>query len=85
MPRRIECDEMTESESRGSLNERKSMTIARNEVLRMVRRLPARIEVEDLIYHLYVREKLARAEADIAAGRTIPHEEVRKRVAKWRK
>lgn len=61
------------------------MTVARSEVLRMVRRLPARIEVEDLIYHLYVREKLARAEADIAAGRTISHEEVRKRVTTWRK
>lgn len=64
---------------------RESMTIARNEVLRMVRRLPAEIEVEDLIYQLFVRQKLARAEADIAEGRTLSHNEVRKRMAKWRK
>ena len=61
------------------------MTLAKSEVLRLVRRLPAKVDLEDLIYQLYLREKIARAEADIAAGRTLTHAEVRKRVARWRK
>jgi len=33
-----------------------------------VRQLPDEVDIEELIYRLYLREKLAMAEADIAAG-----------------
>jgi predicted transcriptional regulator len=59
------------------------MTIHKEEVLELVRQLPDEIDIEELIYRLYLLEKLAAAEADIAAGRTLSAEEVRKRVREW--
>ena len=45
--------------------------------------MPDEIGIEDLVYHLYLLEKLAQAEADIAAGRTFSTEEVRAQAAEW--
>lgn len=39
-------------------------------------RLPENCSLDDVQYHLYVLQALARGEADIAAGRTVPHEQV---------
>jgi predicted transcriptional regulator len=39
-------------------------------------RLPDDCSVEDVLYHLYVLQAVGRGQADVAAGRTIPHEEV---------
>mgnify|MGYP005862878923 CR=1 FL=1 len=61
------------------------MTIRKEEVLELVRQLPDEIDIEELIYRLYLREKLAAAEADIAAGRTLSAEEVRKQAVGWRR
>ncbi|HXH14434.1 MAG TPA: hypothetical protein VNP04_32300 [Alphaproteobacteria bacterium] len=60
------------------------MTIHKDEVLELVRQLPDEIDIEELIYRLYLLEKLAAAEADIAAGQTLSAEEVRKRLREWR-
>jgi hypothetical protein len=53
------------------------MTISKEEVLELVRKLPEQVDIEDLIYRLYLREKIAAAEEDIAAGRTLSAEEAR--------
>jgi predicted transcriptional regulator len=39
-------------------------------------RLPENCSLEDVQYHLYVLQALARGEADVAAGHTVPHEQV---------
>ena len=56
----------------------------KEDVLEWARQLPDEIDVEEVIYRLYLREKLAAAEADIAAGRTLSPEEVRKQARTWR-
>jgi hypothetical protein len=60
-----------------------SMTIPKEDVLEPVRQLPDEVDIEELIYRLYLHEKLAAAEADIATGRTLSAEEVRERVRQW--
>ncbi len=60
------------------------MAISKGEVLELVNQFPDQIEIEELIYRLYLREKLEAAEADIAAGRTLSTEELRAETAKWR-
>jgi hypothetical protein len=60
------------------------MTISKEEVLELVKQLPEQLEIEELIYRLYMREKLAAAEVDIAAGRTLSAAEVRAQAASWR-
>lgn len=59
------------------------MTISKEEILELVNQLPDPVEVEDLIYRLYLREKLAAAEAAIAEGRTLSAEEMRAEAASW--
>jgi predicted transcriptional regulator len=39
-------------------------------------RLPDDCSVEDVLYHLYVLQAVERGQAEVAAGRTIPHDEV---------
>ena len=39
-------------------------------------RLPDDCSIDDVLYHLYVIEAVNRGQGDVAAGRTIPHEQV---------
>lgn len=59
------------------------VTIPKEQVLKLIQQMPDEIDVEELIYRLYVMEKLALAEADIAAGRTYSSEELRAQAAEW--
>jgi hypothetical protein len=61
------------------------VTVAKADVLELVGALPDNVDIEDLIHRLYLREKLAAAEADIAAGRTVSVAEARAEAASWRK
>ena len=45
--------------------------------------LPEDASLEDIQYHIYVRQKIEQGLADVAAGRVISHEEVQRRLAKW--
>ena len=44
--------------------------------------LPARATYSDAMYELYVRMKIAQGTADIRAGRTMTHDQVKKRFSK---
>lgn len=59
--------------------------VSRSDVHALVDELAEPIDVEELIYRLYVKEKLLRGQQDVAAGRLTPHEELRREVASWRK
>ncbi len=61
------------------------MTVSRSEILNLVNELPEEIDIEELIYRLYLREKLAAAEDDIAAGRTISAEELKAQARSWQR
>ena len=54
----------------------------KQKVREILDRLPDDCSIEDVLYHLYVVQAVERGEADVAAGRTIPHEDV---VAELRK
>ena len=49
---------------------------AKQAVRALLDRLPEDCSVEDVLYHLYVLQAVERGQFDVAAGRTIPHEEV---------
>lgn len=55
----------------------------KEQVKQLLDKLPDDCTYEDIQYHLFMLDKLAQGEADIAAGRVIPHEEVKRRMAKW--
>jgi predicted transcriptional regulator len=56
---------------------------AKQEVLELLRELPDDATLEDIQYHIYVKQKIAQGLADVRAGRVISQEEVEKRFARW--
>ena len=47
-------------------------------------KLPDDCTLEDVLYHLYVVQTVEQGLADVAAGRTIPHEQVAEQMRrKW--
>lgn len=61
------------------------MSIAKEEVQRILDRLPDDATLEDIQYHVNVLQKLDQGLADIEAGRTLSEEEFDRRMAKWSK
>ncbi len=61
------------------------MIINRQQVLDLVKELPEQVEVEELMYRLYLRQKLEAAEKDVQAGRLLSHEDVVRETSKWSK
>ncbi len=51
-------------------------------VRELLDRLPDECSVEDVLYHLYVLQKIDRGLEDAEAGRTISHEEVAEELRK---
>lgn len=56
---------------------------AKENVMRMLEGLPEDTSLEDIQYHLYVRQKIERGLEDVKAGRTLSEEELGLRMAKW--
>lgn len=61
------------------------MPTAKQEVQELLRDLPDDATLEDIQYHLYVKQKIAQGLADVRSGRVVPQEEVEKRFARWLK
>jgi predicted transcriptional regulator len=60
------------------------MTV-KQQVQRIIDELPDECTVEDLQYQLYVIEKIRKGLKSVDEGRGIPHEQVKERLASWRK
>jgi predicted transcriptional regulator len=59
------------------------MGSAKEEVRRILERIPDGASFEDIQYHIYVREKIDRGLEDVGQGRVISQEEVERRMRKW--
>jgi predicted transcriptional regulator len=59
------------------------METAKEQVHEILEMLPEDASLEDIQYHIYVRQKIQQGLADVAAGRVVSHEEVQRRLAKW--
>lgn len=59
------------------------MIPAKEEVRRLLDQLPDDTTLDDIQYHIYVRQKIDRGLNEIAAGQTLSEEEFDKRMAKW--
>lgn len=53
------------------------MPSAKDAARRIIGHLPKQTTWDDIIYELYVKQKIEEGLADIEAGRAIPHEEVK--------
>ncbi|HEX6728313.1 MAG TPA: hypothetical protein VF078_13255 [Nitrospira sp.] len=59
------------------------MSTAKDEVRKLLDRLPDEASFEDIQYHIYVREKIERGLKDVEEGRVLSHQEVERRMSKW--
>ncbi|OIO29252.1 MAG: hypothetical protein AUJ60_05460 [Nitrospirae bacterium CG1_02_44_142] len=59
------------------------MTIAKQQVLDLIKDLPEEVDIDEVMYRLYLRQKLEAAEKDVREGRLISQEEVIKETSKW--
>ena len=59
------------------------MANAKKSVRDVLDELPEDATLEDIQYHIYVREKIERGLKDIAQGRVLSQEDVERRMAKW--
>lgn len=55
---------------------------AKEAVRALLDRLPDDRSMDDVLYHLYVLRAIERGQADVAAGRTDPHEQVEEALRK---
>jgi len=53
------------------------VSTVKDEVRRLAEQLPDSATWDQVMYEIYVRQKIADGELAIAQGRTLPHEEVK--------
>jgi hypothetical protein len=59
------------------------MENAKREALNLIQQLPDDASLEDIQYHLYVREKVEHGLRDLKSRRTLSQKEVEQRMKKW--
>ncbi len=59
------------------------MPTTKQEVNRILKRLPDDCSLEDVQYHLYVLQKIQRGLKDAEAGRIYTQEQIKKKMSKW--
>jgi predicted transcriptional regulator len=59
------------------------MSTAKDEVRKILEKVPDDATLEDIQYHIYVREKIERGMKDVQEGRVLSQEEVESRMRKW--
>lgn len=61
------------------------MIPAKEEVKRILQQLPDDATLEDIQYHIYIRQKIDRGLQDVEAGKTLTEEEFDARMTEWLK
>jgi len=61
------------------------MSREKNEALELIRRLPDDVTTADIMEELYFKQQVDKGLQDVAEGRVLTHQELRGRMAKWRK
>jgi predicted transcriptional regulator len=65
--------------------EESPMSLVKDEAIRLIESLPDDCTLEDIQYHLYVRQKVERGMAAIDEGRVVSQEDAERKVAEWAK
>jgi predicted transcriptional regulator len=55
----------------------------KEEVIKLIKELPEDVTLEDIIDELYVRAKIESGITQLDRGKSLPHDHVKERMAKW--
>lgn len=61
------------------------MSHEKNEVLELIHRLPDTATTMDIMEELYFKQQVDQGLRDVAEGRVLTHQELKNRIAQWRK
>ncbi|MBI3925941.1 MAG: hypothetical protein HY319_10410 [Armatimonadetes bacterium] len=56
---------------------------AKERAMELVSQLPDDYTMEDIVYHLYVVDKVQQALDDVENGRVVSHDDARRQLARW--
>ncbi len=59
------------------------MQSAKQEALRAIQRLPDTVDTEEIMYRIYVLDKIRKGQQAAAEGKTITSEELQKEIQTW--
>ncbi|MFW9989389.1 MAG: hypothetical protein ACFFC3_12100 [Candidatus Odinarchaeota archaeon] len=59
------------------------MATEKENILQMIKELPDDSTLEDIMYHLYAREKIIRGLKDADEGRKVSNEKAKEVIEKW--
>lgn len=61
------------------------MNISKSKIETLLKELPKKVDIEEVMYRLYLLQKIEAGEADIREGRVLSHKVAMKRLSKkWR-
>lgn len=55
------------------------------EALELIRKLPDEVTTDAIMEELYFKRQVDRGLRDVAEGRILTHQELKERIARWRK
>ena len=55
----------------------------KDQIISFIKSLPDNITLEDIMYHLYVREKIFRGIKDADEGKKVSNEKAKEIIEKW--
>ena len=56
---------------------------AKQEALQAIQQLPDNVDFDEIVYRLYVLNKIHHGMQDIEEGRTISHDELAREIEQW--
>ena len=59
------------------------MQPAKQEAMQTIAKMPEDVDMEEIMYQLYVLEKVRRGREDIAKGRVTTAEELKREIEQW--
>lgn len=57
--------------------------VVKEEAIQLIEKMPDDCTVEDILYELYLKQKVDKGLQDIEEGRVVKHENVKQRMSKW--
>lgn len=57
--------------------------IAKDKLEGLFKGLPDKVDIEELMYRLYLLQKIEAGEIDIQEGHVLAHSEAKERLSKW--
>ena len=55
--------------------------VVKEEVIQLIEKMPDDCTAEDILYELYLKQRVAKGLQDIEEGRVVKHEEVKQRLS----